>query len=665
MGDVPGMLETFRPWLAGALIWVVGLPAASALATERQTLSIQQRTFLAAEHALKRGQRTHFHHLLADLRDYPLYPYLRYAELSRYISHTPAVDMQAFLREYAGTPLAWSLRRNWLENLARRHRWQAFVDHYQPDISTAMQCRYYYARLKLGQTAEAFEGARYLWLVGKSRPRACDPLFAAWRKAGLLTPALVWRRIELAMENNRLSLALYLARFLPMHEQKWVRIWRRVYRHPADILHIRQLQHDTIRTRQIVLHGLLRMAAGDADAAMRTWNTLQERHAFTESQVLKAESGIGLNLAIQAHPLALTWLAKPRLMNHTDHRLRAWRIRVAMRLGAWATAVAWIETLPARERHADVWQYWLARGLEMTGEKTRARRIYTALSQTRGYYGFLAADHISAPYRFANHPITLTPADRQSLQAVPAIQRARELFRLGRIAQARREWAYAASTMHANQLELAAKLAQEWGWHDRGIATAALARAWDDLELRFPIAYRQAVFDNAAKNGLDLSWVYAVIRQESAFTRDARSPAGALGLMQLMPATARRLAPHIGLRAQLRRKLLSPKTNIRLGTAYLRLMLDRMKANRVLATAAYNAGPNRVQRWLPYEGAMPADLWVETIPFNETRRYLQRVLAYTVIYEQRLGFMPSLRAHMQPVGTPAQVATRPGGREPS
>jgi len=664
MGDVQGMLKLLRPWLVGMLACAVILHVLSARAADRRTLNAEQQAFLAAERALKQGQRIRFHRMLADLRDYPLYPYLRYAELSRYISRTPVKTVRAFLHEYSGTPLAWSLQRNWLENLARRHRWQALVDNYQPDIGIAIQCRYYYALLKLGQATLAFEGARSLWLAGESRPRACDPLFVAWRKAGLLTPALVWRRIELAMERNRPGLALYLARFLPMREQKWVRIWRRVYRHPAEILRIRQLQRDTVRARQISLHGLLRLAANNADTALRVWNTLQERHAFTEKEMLRAESAIGLSLAMQAHPLALTWLAKPRLMNHTNHRLRAWRIRTAMRLGAWATAAAWIETLPARERNADVWRYWLARALDMTGEKARARRIYSALSQTRGYYGFLAADHIDAPYHLVSHPVALTPADRQRLQAMPAIQRARELFHLGRMVQARREWAYAAGMMNTDQLELAAKLAQEWGWHDRGIATAALARAWDDLELRFPIAYRQVVFDNAARNGLELSWVYAVIRQESAFTRDARSPAGALGLMQLMPATARQLAPRIGLRTRLRYHLLSPETNIRLGTAYLRQMLDQMKANRVLATAAYNAGPNRVQRWLPYEGAMPADLWVETVPFSETRRYLQRVLAYTVIYEQRLGFIPSLRAHMQPVGTPAQIATRPGRREP-
>jgi len=654
------LLRLSHACLVGIAFCSLAFFAAPAVAVERHALTVQQRTFLAAEHALKHGRRALFRRLSARLRGYPLYPYLRYAELSRYISRTSAESMQAFFREYADTPLAGKLRRNWLENLARRHRWQAFVEHYRPDTGTAMQCRHAFAQLRLGHAAEAFREARRLWLSATSRPRACDPLFAAWRKAGQLTSELVWRRIELAMGHNRSSLALYLARFLPMHEQAWVRIWRRVYRHPEGILRIRQLQHDSVRARQIVLYGLLRMAARDADAALRAWNILQERHAFSDSQVLKAEYGLGLSLAMQAHPLALTWLAKPRLMNHTDRRLRAWRIRAAMRLGAWATAAAWMETLPDEERNTETWQYWLARALEIAGEKVRARQMYANLSRSRSYYGFLAADRLGVPYHFAHRPVVLSPADRQRLLALPAIQRARELFLLVRMVQARREWASAVRTMDASLLELAAKLAQEWGWHDRGIVTAALAKAWDDLELRFPLPYRRLVFDNAVRNGLKLAWIYAIIRQESSFMRDLRSPAGALGLMQLMPATARRLTGYAGMPGAFRRWLLSPETNIRLGTAYLRQVLRQMRSHPVLATAAYNAGPYRVRQWLPYEGVMPADLWVETVPFRETRRYLQRVLSYAVIYEQRLGTRPSLRARMKPVGTPAQMATRSG-----
>jgi len=643
----------------------VAIQAAPVQATGKTALSAEQKDFLAAEHALRQGQHTLFLRLKSSLRNYPLYPYLRYAELLRYISRTPARDIRSFMQKHAGTSLAQRLQRQWLDNLARRRRWREFVENYQPLGSTALQCRLHVAQLKLGQSGKAFHGAQQMWLSGESRPRACDPLFVAWRKAGQLTPVLAWQRIELAMGKNKARLALYLRRFLPKAEQKWARLWYHIHNRPSRILKDRSLRKDSPRIRQFVLHGLKRMAKRDADAALRAWNTLQERYAFNDEQIIAAEYNIGLNLARQAHPLALSWLAKPRLMNHTDRRLRAWRIRAAMRLGAWETAAAWIESLPESEKKDDMWRYWLARALETTGEKERARNIYSDLGRARNYYGFLAADKLGAPYHFADHPVEITATARQQLEAVPAIIRARELFQLGRIVDARREWAYAAGAMGAQQLEQAAKLAQEWGWYSRSIATAALARSWDDLGLRFPAAYRQTVFNNAAKNSLDLSWVYAVIRQESAFTEDARSPVGALGLMQVMPRTARLLARHSRGRRHIRRLLLSPEPNIRFGTAYLRILLDRMKGHAVLATAAYNAGPGRVREWLPYEKAMPADLWVETIPFNETRLYLQRVLFYTVIYEQRLGFSPSMRARMQPVGSPARLAVRQGLREPS
>lgn len=643
---------------------VLTIHAAPAQAIDRNVLSTQQKTFLAAEHALKQGKRMLFQRLKAKLHDYPLYPYLRYAELRRYISRMPAKDMKAFIQEYAGSPLAQRLQRNWLDNLARHHQWQAFVENYQPVGSTTLQCRLHFAQLKLGQTGKAFQGAQKMWLSGNSRPKACDPLFAAWHKAGQMTPALVWRRIELAMGRNQAKLALYLSRFLPMAEQKWARLWYHIHYRPSGLLKNRALKKDTPRTRQIVLHGLRRMAMRDADSALRAWNTLQESYAFNNAQLIKAEYSIGLNLAIQAHPLALIWITSSRLENHTDHKLRAWSIRAAMRLGAWETAIAWIETLPEDEKKAEVWRYWYARALEMSGETKMARDIYSGLSRSRSYYGFLAADQLGSAYHFSDHPIDITPVAGQQLRAIPAIRRARELFQMGRLVAARREWISAAGYMNAQQLERAAKLAQEWGWYDRGIATAALARSWDDLELRFPVAYRQTILNNATKNDLELSWVYAVIRQESAFTKDARSPAGALGLMQLMPNTARQLARHSKARRHIQRLLLAPEANIRFGTAYLRMMLDRMEEHPVLATAAYNAGPRRVKGWLPDNKAMPADLWIETIPFSETRLYLKSVLAYTVIYEQRLGLSPSLQARMQPVGTPAQLAVRQDMRKP-
>ena len=211
-----------------------------------------------------------------------------------------------------------------------------------------------------------------------------------------------------------------------------------------------------------------------------------------------------------------------------------------------------------------------------------------------------------------------------------------------------------------SRLLKAAKLADEWGWHDRAIATLARARYWDDLELRFPLAHQQVVLTQAKRQKVNPAWAFAIIRQESAFTTDARSHAGAMGLMQLMPRTARTVARSMKMQPPRRYDLLKIDTNIRLGVRYLKKVQDRNQGHPVLATAAYNAGQSRVTQWLPEQGSVAADVWIETVPFQETRDYLKRVMTYTVIYEQRLGRDPvPLLERMSPIINPTLTAHTP------
>jgi soluble lytic murein transglycosylase len=249
----------------------------------------------------------------------------------------------------------------------------------------------------------------------------------------------------------------------------------------------------------------------------------------------------------------------------------------------------------------------------------------------------LAADRIGDRYQLTHRPINISTAELVKLQHIPAIARAGELYQLKRIVEARREWHFAIQQMDKKQLLMAAQLANQWGWHDRSIITLALAQYWDDLELRFPLAHKKYIEEQANHEGINPAWAFAVIRQESAFTSDARSSAGALGLMQLMPRTARQVARSLSIKRPNHRDLLKSNINIKLGVRYLRKLKERFNGNSVLATAAYNAGGWRVKGWLPKDEAQSADLWIENVPFTETQGYLKRVLTYTIIYEQRLG----------------------------
>ncbi|OQX37349.1 MAG: hypothetical protein B0D84_00680 [Candidatus Sedimenticola endophacoides] len=288
------------------------------------------------------------------------------------------------------------------------------------------------------------------------------------------------------------------------------------------------------------------------------------------------------------------------------------------------------------------------------GEDEAAEALLRRLAGERSYHGFLAADLLGSDYHLTHTPLLLEQALIEGVARLPGVARARELLHLDRYLDARREWSLVTTGMEREQLQAAAKLAQSWQWHDRAIFTLARTKHWDDLELRFPLQHARHITAKALNQKLDDSWVYAVVRQESAFSHDAVSPSGARGLMQLMPATARYVAKKMKLGKVTKGDLFDPLTNITLGTHYLRMISEGLDNNQVLATAAYNAGPNRVKTWLPEQTTAP-DLWIETIPFTETRSYTQRVMAYAVIYDSRRGKQPlRLSERMPPVKPLAQ-----------
>jgi len=344
---------------------------------------------------------------------------------------------------------------------------------------------------------------------------------------------------------------------------------------------------------------------------------------------------IGLHAALLSHPQAAEWLAAvPTTAANAD--IRQWRVRTALGNEDWDGVLHWIEELTPTERQSDNWRYWRAYALDAKDRSGDAFTAFARLSEERSYYGFLAADRLQRPYRMNDARLDHQQSQLDTVEHIPGIVRARELYLAGKHTEARREWFHTTGSLPPGQLKLAALLAHRWGWHDRAILTASQAGYWSDLTLRFPLPHREAIFTYASQYDLDPALIYGVIRQESAFMEDARSPVGALGLMQLMPATGKRTARALKIRYRGSQALLHSDQNIRLGSAYLNKLLQRYNGSPVLAAAAYNAGPHRVSRWLPTDHSVPASLWVERIPFRETRSYVRRVLAYATVFEWRL-----------------------------
>ena len=615
--------------LAGACL----SPAGDAQADERD-----RERFLAAERAVAAGDAPAVERALRALRDYPLQPYLEMAWAERRMRRIGDDEMASLLSRHASIPTVTALRRRWIEVLARRGRWQRIADQAPAhaasgDREPETACRVAEALWRAGDRAAAWPRVAALWPTGRSLPDACDPVLAAWREAGGLTADLAWQRAALAVRAGNPRLARYLRRYLAASDRTLLDTWlafRRDGRGLEEFL--RAGGFDDPRRRQVLMDGVERLAARDPSAAAR----LVERAGAAElpdtvGAALRAR--VARHLARAGDDEAFRWLDGVR-----DPRALAAGAVLAIADAHWSRVSALVAAMPAEQAAEERWRYWSARARLLAGDAD-ARAPLEAMARERSYYGFLAARHLGLDYRLGHARTEPDPAVLDAVASRPAARRALEWHALERPVAARREWRELLHALPDAQLDAATHIAHAHGWHEAAIRSAARAQRWNDLEVRFPLAHEDAVVHASTRSGLSPARIYAVVRQESAFMEDVRSSAGALGLMQVLPGTARAVARRAGLRRPRASDLLDPDRNLLLGSLYLARLERRYAGHPVLASAAYNAGPSRVRRWQPDE-AVSSEVWIETIPFRETRRYVQRVLAYQVIYAHRLGEEP-------------------------
>ncbi len=645
----PSLHQTLRLALLLPLILAVTISQASL------TNQARRKAFQGAEKLALAGKPLP-QQLESLLKGYALYPYLEYARLKGRLSKASVPTVEAFLGKYADTPLASLLRSRWLSVLAKRKDWRNYLRFYTAQNNVERQCHYLNALIQTGQKEQAFPEVPALWLYGKSRPKACDPVFQAWQQAGQLTQDLVWQRIALAMDRGNITLARYLKKSLPATERRWVDIWIRIHNKPTLALSSKLLEKPHPQRYRLLRDASYRQIRKDPVAAIDYWEKLQRRFSFPPMEKHLVDRKLAFWLMRKDDPRAIRFLADLQPCGH-DTQLQEALTRSALLHRDWLQVIRRIQEMPEEAQHTERWRYWMARAMEQSGQRQQANGMYAELAKERSYYGFLSADRIGKDYRFDPRETTVDPSIAQRISSHPAVPRIRELLALERWVDARREWHQLTAGLTREEYKAAARLAKSWKWHDQAIFTLAKSDYWDDLELRFPLEHKQQVRRFSGQNGLDMSWVFGVIRQESAFNPSVRSYAGALGLMQLMPATARHVSRKLLKRKRTprRKDLITPKTNIELGTAYLADVLATLGENPVLATAAYNAGPHRVKRWLP-KNRLPADIWVELIPFKETRGYVQRVFTYAAIYDYRLKrSITRLSDRMLPVqGTEAE-----------
>ncbi|HUE94875.1 transglycosylase SLT domain-containing protein [Pseudomonas sp.] len=609
----------------------------SVSAVHAATLTQQRQYYDQAKAALAKGDKGPYQRYASALRDYPLEPYLAYDELTARLKWASNDEIEKFLAEHGDLPQISWMKLRWLRWLAERGEWQTFINYYDPALNfTELDCLYGQYQLSHGMRAEGNATAEKLWLVGKSQPNACDALFARWAAEGQLTEQKRWQRAKLAAETRNYGLVTHLIKTMPTLGSQGKALLE-VAQKPELLKQTSRFTQTDPAMADVVGLGLRRLARQDPETALRLLDSYAARMKFSSEEQVAIAREIGLTLAKRFDPRALQVMAKydPELRDNT---VSEWRARLLLRLGRWDEANQLTRRMPAELGNTNRWRYWQARSLQLAQPNSQEpKALYQTLAQERDFYGFMAADQVQAPYQLNNKPLALNPKTVQKVRNSAAIRRALEFHARGQIADGRREWYNVSRLFSRDEMVAQARLAYEMGWYFPAIRTISQAQYWDDLDVRFPMAHREHLVREAKNRDIHSSWVFAVTRQESAFMADAKSHAGAMGLMQLMPATAKETAKRFGIPLSSPQQAYRPEINIQLGAAYLSQIYGQFNGNRVLASAAYNAGPGRVRQWLRGADHLSYDVWIENIPFDETRQYVQNVLSYSVIYGEKLN----------------------------
>jgi soluble lytic murein transglycosylase len=586
---------------------------------------------LAAREAYQAGNAARLEYHAQRLQGHLLEPYVAYWQLSLKLGEAAPEEVRAFLTANRGGPLAWQLRGEWLKALARREQWELFDAelplHAGADDEIA--CYALQSRLR-ASPEEAVREARSR-LIARDLPDSCSPALSALAAMGALTSDDLWLRIRLALEGGQVSQARRVAEWLPKGEAPEPGLLETVASNPAGYLARRNFRLKTRAGREAVMFAAHRLARTSTQQAADHWTKLEER--FSGDERAYVWGMIAYLGAMRHDPEALGWYARAGALS--DLQL-AWKVRAALRVGSWPDVLAAVNAMSERESAVSAWRYWKARALKALDRPEQAAALLQPLAIEFNFYGQLALEELGGTVAVPATVYTPAVDDVRAMGQHISLRRALELYRLNLRTEATQEWIWAIRRFDDRQLLAAAEVARRHEIYDRAIGTADRTVGLHDFGLRYLAPYRETLKTHTSQLALDEAWVYGLIRQESRFIPDAKSSAGASGLMQLMPGTARWVAQKLGLKNWRWAQVTELDTNIGFGTYYLRHVLDALDGQPVLASAAYNAGPSRARAWRP-EAAMEGAVFAETIPFNETRVYVKNVMANATYYAHTFG----------------------------
>ena len=621
------ILKVFR-YLAA--IVALAAPLALSAATPDESL-------LGAYDAYRAGDALKFARHARNLEGHLLEPWLDYWRVSMRLEDMSSAEVRAVLDKNKDLYVAERLRSDWLRVLGKRGDWAEF-DRQAPLYTRddlEVRCYAWLSRLQNGDE-RALGEAMAMWLERSELPDGCQKLALALNARGRLSVTDIWQRVRLLFEGGQTSAAKTALALLPRGEAPDERMLAEAARYPKRLIDRLPRELEGRAAREVAVLAGVRFARTDPGAAARALSgPFGER--LSESELRYLWGVVGYEGAREHYAEALDWYLRAADYRLDDRQL-AWKVRAALRVRQWAAVRDSIDRMSPAARNEPVWIYWYGRALAAQGEEPGSRAHYLRIAGQTDYYGVLATEELG--YSVALPASTYVPSEREIIAAGqhPGLARGLELIRLGIRIEGVREWLFTIREFDDARLLAAAELARRAGAYDRAIHTADRTERQHNFNLRYPVPYHEVIREYARTHGVDEAWVLGLVRQESRFNVDARSSAGAAGLMQVMPGTARYVAGRIGLRNYRPKSVTDIATNVTLGTGYLKLVMEQL-GHPVLASAAYNAGPSRARRWRDAAGLEGA-IYVESIPFPETRDYVKKVMANSVYYAAVLDQRP-------------------------
>lgn len=574
------------------------------------------------------------------INDYPLAYLAEYNYLNAHITEVNDSEILNYVEKNKEKVISNDLQRTYLFHLAKQKKWQEFLTAFPRMPShRVLKCHYLQASIEVGQGQKVWPEAKNLWLKSTSLPNACDDVYTFYKDNKNLTQADIWQRFELAYTKNKQGLMRFLITKMDKKNAKLGTQLYSLHKKPSSLLKTNVFSSRDAKSFAFLVPSIKRLAKIDFKKGMKAYAHFEETMPFTFKENIAIKIQFSTLILQRNKTEHFNWLDK-QLGSLGNVSLIEQRIRYAIKRDDWKNTEYWLKQLPEKERNSTSWSYWQARVLENMGQSKKADEIYKLIAKKRNFHGFMAAQKLGVSFPLNE---SVVQEERGSLRSLGNdLMLIEELVFHDLTQQTKKQWQ---RLLNKNTFYLQRQLglyAYGQGWAHLSVLASINSKSWDALNIRFPDAKPELFVNEADKYDLEETYIYAITRRESSFDEQAKSPVGASGYMQLMPRTAEETARKIGLKDYKEVEQLNEgKVNVQLGTAYFNGLLKRYDGNRVLATAAYNAGPHRVDKWFSPnkengKKGIEMDSWVDSIPYRETRAYVQNVLVYNVIYQHVL-----------------------------